>query len=153
MIRFSSRSAVLWLGLALVLAGFFSPVLVKEGTSLFPLVPVESGAWLAGAAVFLTLLAIAKWLRFKAMAGLAAVTIVLLGGWAYEVLSEDRRNLAEAIKEMSSEKGQFGLFVNPVELGYGFFLIEVGLALVVVSRLCFRPGETLDRGLKADDAP
>lgn len=135
---------VFWLGLALVLAGFFSPVLVKEGTSIFPLIPVGSGAWLAGAAVFLTLLAIARWLRFRAMAGLAAVTIVFLGVWAYRVLSEDRRNLAEFIKEMSSEKGQYGLFVNPVELDYGFFLIETGLALVVVSRLCFRPEVTSD---------
>ena len=152
--RFSSRIVVLGLGLALVLAGFFSPVLTEEEMSFGPLVPVRSGAWLAGAAAFLAVLAIARWLRFKAIAGLAVVAMLFLGVWAYRVISEDRQNVAEFTEMMSSEKGQYGLsIVNPVELDYGFFLIEAGLALVVVSRLCFRPVETSDRGLKADDAP
>jgi hypothetical protein len=71
--------------------------------------------------------------------------MLFLGVWAYKVLSDDRREAAEFTDLMSSEKGQYGLsIVNPVELDYGFFLLEAGLAFVVVSRLCFRPKEASD---------
>jgi hypothetical protein len=143
--RVCSRSVVLWLGLALVLFGFFSPVLTEDEMSIGPLVPVRSAGWLEGAAIFLALLGIARWLRLKAIAGLAVVAMLFLGVWVYRVLSDDRREAAEFTDLMSSEKGQYGLsIVNPVELDYGFFLLEAGLAFVVVSRLCFRPKEASD---------